>query len=178
MTLPLPWDFRSEKPDGSKIQDSLDELALQFPVGATNLVGSLQGTTLPTSPVNGQDYYYVADSTNGVVWHLKYRSASGSSYKWEYVGGAPLLSEVDTTNTSASLTYVALAAAGPTVTVPLAGDYIVSLGMRSQNTGSPFVSLMSFDVGATGALDADAAVAGSPQGGGWGVNVSVARDRR
>jgi len=53
-------------------------------------------SSLPSSPVNGQDCYYLADATNGVVWHLKYRSASASTFKWEYVGGGSLHAEVAT----------------------------------------------------------------------------------
>lgn len=155
MTLPLPWDFRAEKnTDPDRLQDVIDRIALQFPVTAANMVGAVQGTTLPTSPVNGQDYYYVADATNGVVWHLKYRSASASSYKWEFVGGPPLRAYVATAEGTASLTYVALATAGPSVTVPLAGDYDVSIGSVSTNTGAN-TNLHGFDVGATGAADAE-----------------------
>lgn len=41
-------------------------------------------TSLPANPVDGQEIYFLADSTNGIIWHLRYRVASS---KWEYVGG-------------------------------------------------------------------------------------------
>jgi hypothetical protein len=46
-------------------------------------------TALPSSPVDGMEVYFDADPPNGPLWHLRYR-ASLSTYKWEYVGGAPL----------------------------------------------------------------------------------------
>src|SRR4051794_15998509 len=44
-------------------------------------------SALPSSPSDGQVVNYLADGTNGIVWRLRYRAASGSAYKWEYVGG-------------------------------------------------------------------------------------------
>lgn len=79
--------------------------------------------SLPGSPVDGQELYYLADTTNGVVWHLRYRSGSASAYKWEFVGGGALYSEVTTVETTTSGTFVDLATVGPSITLPLAGDY-------------------------------------------------------
>lgn len=47
-------------------------------------------STLPASPYDGQEVFYLADAAAGVVWHLCYRAASPSAYKWEFVGGASL----------------------------------------------------------------------------------------
>lgn len=81
-------------------------------------------TSLPSSPIDGQEIYYAADTTNGVIWHLRYRSASSSSYKWEMVGGGPLTASVDTNQTlSSGSGWQDLATAGPSITAPLAGDY-------------------------------------------------------
>lgn len=112
-------------------------------------------TSLPGSPVDGQEIYYLADATNGVVWHLKYRAASGSSYKWEFVGGGALGAEVDTDESRALTTYGALTTGGPSVTVPLAGDYVIEHGaaIYCNVTGTGYYS---YDVGGTGAVDADA----------------------
>jgi hypothetical protein len=51
-------------------------------------------TVLPGSPFDGQEVFFNADSTNGVIWHLRYRSpaSGGGTYGWEYVGGPPLTS--------------------------------------------------------------------------------------
>lgn len=87
-------------------------------------------STLPTSPTDGQEVYYQASgdmATNGIVWHLRYRSASSSSYKWEYIGGGPLwaqsLGEVSSALTATTWSDVGTAIS---VTAPLEGDYFVT----------------------------------------------------
>lgn len=125
-------------------------------------------TVLPSSPVNGQDCYFLADATNGIVWHLKYRAASASASKWEVVGGASLFAEVVTASneTTASTTYATLTTAGPNITVPLAGDYDVFHGALMGGTAVTSAVAMSYDIGGAAAVDADAA--------GFGVAVSGA----
>lgn len=113
------------------------------------------GTALPSSPSDGQSFYYVADTTNGVVWHLRYRSASASAYKWEYVGGSQLINTVFANEQYVGAAYGNLATSGPTVTVPLAGDYVVTIGFTGNNGQAGQVARMSYDIGATGAVDAD-----------------------
>lgn len=112
-------------------------------------------TTLPAGPVDGQMCAYGADPTNGVIWWLRYRSGSSSSYKWEYLGGAAL--KVEVTGQEAppnSLTYVDFATP-MSVTVPLAGDYDIGHGafIAPMQTASVFIS---YSVGATAASDTDA----------------------
>lgn len=86
-------------------------------------------TTLPASPVDGQEILFVVDSTNGIVWHLKYNGGSASAYKWEFIGGGCLYSYVDGNNTISSRSYAANG--GPSLTLPLAGDYEISYGARA-----------------------------------------------
>lgn len=97
-------------------------------------------TSLPGSPYDGQEVYYLADATNGIVWHLKYRSASGSAYKWEFVGGTELYAEVDTSEATTSTSYVSLTTTGPSVTAPLAGDYMLELANNCANNTAGFSS--------------------------------------
>jgi hypothetical protein len=115
-------------------------------------------TALPTPPFDGFEVFYAADATNGVIWHLRYRSGGGT-HKWEYVGGPPLYSLVTTQESTTSSSYVALATAGPSVTLPLAGDYMVEIGAKIQTAptvaASPSSAIMSYDIGATGAVDGD-----------------------
>ena len=66
-------------------------------------------TSLPGSPIDGQIIYYNADATNGNVWHLRYRSASSSAYKWEFVGGSRLLSTAVGGTTGTGGSYADLA---------------------------------------------------------------------
>jgi hypothetical protein len=102
---------------------------------------SMYGTSLPGSPVNGQEFYYVADATNGVVWHLRYNSASASSYKWEYLGGAPLKVErvAGLSNTGINVWGTGLV----DLTIPRNGDYeytynvgVISNGSAGTATGN------------------------------------------
>lgn len=84
-------------------------------------------TALPSGAVDGQIINFLASSTTGTVWQLLYSSATG---KWHYIGGPPLLSLVDTAETTASVVEVDLATVGPTITAPLAGDYQAAWGAR------------------------------------------------
>lgn len=122
-------------------------------------VRQLQGgaplvSALPAGPVDGQEIVFVADAARGVLWHFRYRAASASIYKWEFVGGSPLYNEIVAPETTASATYVSLATLGPTIGVPLAGDFMVGIGAGVSNT-IVAESWMSYDIGATNAVDAD-----------------------
>ena len=135
----------------------VDYLAVNMPeIPIGHIIGSsaanASGTSFPASPANDDEYVYVADGTNGVYWRFKYRSATS---KWVFVGGAPLFSQVATEESTSSATYAALATAGPSITLPFAGDYDVGIGCygASGNNGGH----MSYDIGGTGAVDADAA---------------------
>lgn len=113
--------------------------------------------TLPGSPVDGQEctYQNAVMATAGVVWRFKYRAAR-ASYKWEFIGGCalPCANPVATQQGSTG-SYGALATAGPTVVVPLAGDYHVTTEAEIFNA-SGVVGFMSYDIGGTGAVDVDA----------------------
>lgn len=89
-------------------------------------------TSLPGSPVDGQEIVYVADATNGIIWHLRYNAGSASSFKWEAVGEQqPLVQErvggntFGTDESTTSTTYTTLTTTTDQITVPLAGDYNV-----------------------------------------------------
>lgn len=85
-------------------------------------------SALPAAPIDGQEVYYVASTASGVVWHLRYNAASSSSYKWEFVGGAPMFSQdapVSSRSASATTSTWLGTTSDPAVTVPLAGDYEV-----------------------------------------------------
>lgn len=114
-------------------------------------------TSLPSNPNNG-DMIVLTDSlTAGTYhWHLRYVSAR-SSNKWVFVGGAPGFSQVNTSETTASGTYAALATAGPSFAIPVAGTYIVEIGFAPGDTTQVVSRYMSYDIGGTGAVDADAA---------------------
>jgi hypothetical protein len=103
-TVDVPRDVRA-------LADKLDPIVATIPVV----------TTLPASPYDGQVVAYAADAANGVLWQLRYRAAASGSYKWEFVGGTPLISpwvgaHVDATGGVWQTTDC-------NVVVPLAGQY-------------------------------------------------------
>lgn len=140
-------------------------------VDATVLIGWENGiylasaplvTSLPGSPVDGQEVNYLADATNGVVWHLVYRAASG---KWLMSGGPQLHSEIANGGNG----YLAAlnnaygdlgspSSPGPSIVVPLAGDYYLSYGFFcyfSNISNANPVGYASPQIGATAATDQD-----------------------
>lgn len=91
-------------------------------------------TSLPATPFDGQEVSFqnAAMATNGVIWRLRYRAASASVYKWECVGGPPLVSVVNAAESLANATTSDLGTLGPDLTAPLAGEYLVAWGARIQ----------------------------------------------
>lgn len=81
------------------------------------------GTVFPSSPADGDIFIYDADTTNGVKWQFQYRSASGSAYKWEFMGGPPLTANVDAANAITANGSWNDPTTGINITLPLAGDY-------------------------------------------------------
>jgi hypothetical protein len=119
---------------------------------------------LPLLPQDGDEVYFqnAAMATSGIVWHLRYNAVSASAYKWEFLGGQPLLDEVPTQEAigAAGGTYGTLTTAGPVAVLPLAGDFVVRIGARITAAGDS-IGTMSYDIGGTGAVDADGASARS-----------------
>ena len=123
-------------------------------------------TTLPGSPTDGQEHILV-DSTTAptYAWRFRYNASSLSSFKWEFVGGSPASSAVDTS--SDELTGAAVTTYqdfnGPTFTLPRAGDYDIEIEARVSGFGddTTTTAYVSYAIGATAAADNDAAI--------WGV---------
>lgn len=117
-------------------------------------------TALPASPVDGQEIILV-DSLAAPTfsWHLKFIAAKASN-KWVFVGGASSYAEVTAGEATASGTYVALGQPGPTLTLPVAGDYEVEIGFEVTAKGGAgtHFARMSYDIGATAAVDADSVI--------------------
>jgi hypothetical protein len=117
------------------------------------------GTSLPVSPSDGDEYVLVDSTTLPTYqWRLRFNSGSSNTNKWEFVGGAPALIEVTTGEaTNTTDTYQALTTPGPSFTIPRAGVYSVGVGMRASAASGRGGVRMSYDIGGTGAVDADAA---------------------
>lgn len=133
----LPYPVLSDTADVPRdiqaLATRLDGLALVPPVV----------TSLPGSPVDGQEVYYQADATAGVYWHLRYRAAASGSYKWEFVGGPALTDEwlaSEGSGVSAN-TWGGISANDPIVTAPLAGDYDVQHSVGLTNSVNALISI-------------------------------------
>lgn len=116
-------------------------------------------TDLPSDPRDKQEVFYLADGANGVVWHLAYRANAPSSPKWVYLGGPPLFAHVPDFESRTSATYGDLATVGPSITLPLAGDYDFEYGATTYsnpNTAGMWAARMSLSIGGAAAVDADA----------------------
>jgi hypothetical protein len=87
------------------------------------------GTSLPASPVDGQEAILVDNVTNpSYQWRFRYNSSSTSAYKWEFIGGVPLLgwSNTSVTNGATLGAWVNMVASG--VTLPRSGEWQIEGG--------------------------------------------------
>lgn len=127
-------------------------------VAAWEFVGDQRQQIVSALPTTGlyEGLQVVYDTgTSGVRWTFVYDTSDGTTYPWLFVGGPPLYAAVETQETTSSATYAALATAGPSITLPLAGDFDVSIGMSGWSNSIGALAYMSYDIGATGAVDAD-----------------------
>jgi hypothetical protein len=115
--------------------------------------------TLPASPSDGDEFYYVASDAAGVIWRFRYRAASASTYKWELVGGEYLVARTDaleTETTTASYGDLSGGVTGPSITLPFAGDYIIEFGCACANGTAGSASVMAPQTATTAAADNNA----------------------
>ena len=146
----LPPKFKSWLIDFIAV--NIPQIPISQIVGFDHLVYN-RGTTFPASPKDGQMFGYQVDADT--IWQFRYDSGITDAYKWVFSGGAPVRASVTTAQSTASTSYVNLATVGPTVTVPLAGDYTISVSSK-MSAASSTAGMMSFEVGATAASDDDA----------------------
>jgi len=77
---------------------------------------------------------FLADSSTGALWRLRYYAAEAGSYKWYFVGGTPKIATADTNSSRTNTAYGALASDTPTLALPaLAGDFRVAFGAGEVN---------------------------------------------
>lgn len=146
-----------------------------FYAGAVNYVTLAEFAAL--TPTDGMTVDVVVDAAAGVIWTLRYNAGSASAYKWEYKGGSALHSAVQTRETGSMVSYDNLTTVGPSITLPLPGDYDISDGFFGTRNGSSATGIsMSYAIGGTGASSNDEVYVG------WGSNAgpsgSVARIAR
>jgi len=102
-------------------------------------------TTLPASPVDGQEAILVDSVTNPwYAWRLRYNAGSTSPYKWEYVGGTPWMGAAyggTWQQFSGNSTFVG---ASPNFTTPRAGDYWLAFTAQFNTTASGVTIQMGY----------------------------------
>lgn len=93
-----------------------------------------KGAAFPTNPVEGQ--FFSITAVAGTIWNFRFNSQSVSTYKWEFVGGPPLIHEIETEETTTSASAADLSTNGPTLTMPFAGEYLATMMCHGRATGS------------------------------------------
>lgn len=150
-----PGDLLTSALWNAQVKDNINKLLDRghrvLTVAQFAALTGLEGTKGTVAP---DEVYLEVDSANGIQWHLAYESGE-TTYKWRYLGGPALYSEVVAQENVTSVTYVALATAGPSVALPRGGDYDVEIrsGLTASARGNP--TAHSYDIGGTGAVDGD-----------------------
>jgi len=95
-------------------------------------------TALPLAPVDGQ-MVVLTDSVASATynWWLVYNAASGSAYKWEFIGGTPkVASNYGSADAQTTAGTWQVLTNSPSCSVPNAGDYWVrAFEGLTNNTG-------------------------------------------
>jgi len=106
-----------------------------IPIWSLGVAPLAYGTSLPSSPVDGQEAVLVDSLTNSSYqWRFRYNAGSSSTYKWEYIGGVSASAIVGTAEAVGTFNaWIDLATGGPQFNVPRAGDYSVVYGARLYN---------------------------------------------
>lgn len=159
MIEPLPFQSIA----GGAPVDRRYALTTQLPLAVTKL---------PLNPRDGDLIRYIATAAatgafQDAIWNFAYNKAAGY---WYNSGSSPLVREIDTAETTVSLTYVNLATVGPQITLPFIGDYMFTYGAVLVNSAAASLSLLSVDFG-SGAADPDNVVVLGAN------NVSASRSR-
>lgn len=145
------------------VWDALTGRFLAKPAGAVEV-----RTSLATAPIPGQQII-LTDSLTAPTYHwfLRYNADSSSSYKWECIGGTPAVVIVGPGSgfqATTSTTYTNLTTTGPDFTLPsgVGGDFLIEVGCNPHHDIAGQFAMMSYDLGATGATDPDAAIGTNP----------------
>lgn len=139
-------------------------LVTAMPVGPPGPKGDPGTPTLvsilPALPTDGMEVMFQTAemALDGIMWHLRYRAGSASTYKWEFVGGSTLVGGPSGSITTAATSYVAMTN-GPSVTVPLPGVYRCYMEATMQNAqgsvlwqGNLAIAVNNVDSGVVGAF--------------------------
>jgi hypothetical protein len=152
---------------------------LEIARNTSAVTSSSYGTSLPGSPTDGQEYTLVDSTTSPTYqWRFRYNAGSSNTDKWEFVGGVGGFSQVATAETLPSAgSYVALSTAGPSFALPRAGVYIIEIGAKFNAGAASHTGRMSYDIGGTGAVDADSTYEGTGSGDQYSSSIMRAQQK-
>ena len=114
------------------------------PTGWPGSAATTYGTSLPASPVDGQEAVLVDSLTAPTwQWRFRYNASSTLAYKWEFIGGSPKQIDIQTSEATGAAGWVDLATVGPSFVVPRAGMYICNYSAMCLNavSASVFIGL-------------------------------------
>lgn len=132
-------------------------LASSQAVGAVLIPKLVVASFPPASPTDDQ-VVVLTDSLSAptYAWLMQY-FASKATRKWVCIGGDPAVVAVTTAEGTASAAYTDLATAGPSFTIPVLGDYFITVESQLDSSAAGPISHMSYAVGGVGATDTDGA---------------------
>lgn len=112
------------------------------------------GTAFPTASLPDGYEFTLVDSLSAPTyqWRFRYVKAKASN-KWVFVGGPPLASYVEGGGSLGNGGYTDIAG-GPSLTVPVAGDYLIRMGAWIYH-GQTCESWMSFSINGAAPVDGD-----------------------
>jgi len=94
---------------------------------------TVYGTSLPASPYDGQEAILVDSVTNPTYqWRFRYNLGSTSAYKWEFIGGAPVVVSDATAQGVPNGSWGVWSA--PIFAVPRPGEYNVTFAHQIYNS--------------------------------------------
>jgi hypothetical protein len=110
-------------------------------------------TTLPASPLDGQEAILVDNTTTPTYqWRFRYNANSANTNKWEFIGGVEGSNTNPNTESYALATVGNTATVGPQFVVPRAGLYRVTLIFAAAPSVSGTRSFINLKVGAAAAV--------------------------
>jgi hypothetical protein len=118
--------------------DSTQALGLRWAASAAG-GGATLGTTLPGSPVDGQEAILVDSLTAPTyAWRFRYVAGITDAYRWVFLGGTQLLAYVGAQELVGSASaWVDLTTVGPRFVVPRAGIYTgTAIAQTTQASGT------------------------------------------
>lgn len=107
-------------------------------------------TALPNIAGKGDHCAFIADATNGVVWDLVFDGEG--SFPWKKIGGPPLMNRKNNATARNNEAYGTLAEPNE-ITVPLTGDYDITIAGKMFTNAATRIGFLSYKVGATAAND-------------------------